>query len=313
MKQQYKSNASRDGFGQQLLELAQKNKDIVVVSADLTESMRLHWFRSSFPDRFVEVGVAEQNLAGVAAGLALAGKIPVAASYAVFHPGNSWGVIRSSICYSNLNVKLVGGHAGISIGPDGATHQALEDIALMRVLPNMTVTVPADAHQAAHALSAHIQHVGPTYLRITKYDAGALPTTKKFSLKSAQILREGEDVTLIACGTMVAAAVAAADQLAHTGIQAAVINMHTIKPLDVAAIKQAARTTKLLVTIEEHQISGGLGGAVAETLAEMRNPRARLIRAGIDDQFGQSGSSDALLNHYGLTAKKIAQLVHASL
>lgn len=299
------TNTTRDGFGHGLVEAAQENPHIVGLCADLTESTRMNWFAESFPDRFVELGVAEQNLAGVAAGLALAGKHPVAASYAAFSPANNWGPIRASICYSDLPVTLIGGHAGISIGPDGATHQALEDIALMRVLPNMTVVVPADKEEARKAIKALTNLNHPSYLRITKYESPAVTdTTSEFTLGKANVLRTGSDVTLVACGTMVTVALAAAKMLADQHITARVINMHTIKPLDVAVLRDANTETNAIISVEEHQIAGGLGSAIAESLAKEPSRVPHLIM-GIPDTFGQSGSATELLAAYGLTAENI--------
>ena len=300
-----KKQSTRDGFGQGLLEAAQAAANIVGLCADLTESTRMEPFAKAFPDRFVQVGVAEQNLAGLAAGFALAGKIPFAASYACFHPGNSWGVIRTSICYSNLNVKIVGGHAGLVTGPDGATHQSLEDVATMRVLPNMTVVVPCDAEEARKATLALAKHVGPTYLRTNKYDIPPITSTETpFELGKAVVLKEGSDVTLISCGSTMTATILAAQQLAKKGISTRVINMHTIKPLDSTAVLQAALDTKAIITIEDHQIIGGLGSAIAEVLAQSKISVPFKIM-GVQDSFGESGTADELLEKYGLTAKQI--------
>lgn len=298
---------TRDGFGQGLLEAAQSDSSIVGLCADLTESTRMNVFAEQFPDRFIQVGVAEQNLAGVAAGFALAGKIPFAASYACFHPANSWGVIRTSICYSNLNVKLVGGHAGLSTGEDGATHQSLEDTATMRVLPNMTVLVPADGEEARKATLAAARHVGPVYLRTTKFESGNVTTSETpFDIGKALFLKPGNDVTLIACGVMVARALEAARDLESYGISAAVINMHTIKPLDTTAIKFALARSPLLVTIEDHQQAGGLGSAVAEYISQVATPSLLKI-LGADDTFGQSGKGGEVLDYYGLSVHAIVE------
>jgi transketolase len=302
-----KKHSTRDGFGQGLLEAAQANSKVVGLCADLTESTRMEPFAKAFPERFIQVGVAEQNLAGLAAGFALADKIPFAASYACFHPGNSWGVIRTSICYSNVNVKIVGGHAGLVTGPDGATHQSLEDVATMRVLPNMTVVVPCDAEEARKATLALAKHVGPAYLRTNKYDIQAITTTETpFELGKAVVLAEGSDVTLISCGSTMTATLLAAQQLAKKGISAKVLNMHTIKPLDSTAVLQAALDTKAIITIEDHQVIGGLGSAVAEVLAQSKISVPFKIM-GVQDSFGESGSADELLEKYGLSTKDIVQ------
>ena len=306
-----KNRATRDGFGDALLELGASNPKVVGLCADLTESVRMEAFAREFPDRFVELGVAEQNLAGVAAGFALAGMIPFAASYACFHPANSWGVIRTSICYSNLNVKIVGGHAGLVTGADGATHQSLEDIATMRVLPNMTVVVPCDAEEARKATHALAAHVGPAYLRLNKYDQPAITTSETpFELGRAVTLREGSDLTIIACGSVVSEAVLAADRLTALGISTTVLNMHTIKPLDTDAIFKAAQNTGAFITIEDHQAAGGLGSAVAEVLVEsIYHPHLKIMA--VADSFGQSGTGAELLATYKLDAAAIIQTAQA--
>lgn len=300
---------TRDGFGQGLLEAAEADPTIVGLCADLTESTRMNYFAKRFPDRFIQVGVAEQNLAGLAAGFALAGKIPFAASYACFHPANSWGVIRTSICYSNLNVKIIGGHAGLSTGEDGATHQSLEDIATMRVLPNMTVIVPADGEEARKATLAAAKHVGPVYLRTSKFESGNITSAHTpFDIGKAIFLKPGNDVTIIACGVMVARALQAAIELERHGISAAVVNMHTIKPLDTQAIDFALNRSPYIVTLEDHQIIGGLGSAIAEYLAQS-STRSQICIVGVNDSFGQSGKSTELLDHYGLSIAKIVSRV----
>ncbi len=310
-----KKQSTRDGFGQGLVEAAQKNPQIVGLCADLTESTRMEAFAKAFPERFIEVGVAEQNLAGLAAGFALAGKVPFAASYACFHPANSWGVIRSSICYSNLNVKIVGGHAGLVTGADGATHQSLEDIATMRVLPNMTVIVPCDAEEARKATLALAEHTGPVYLRTSKYDILPLTTPETpFQIGRAVTLQSGSDATIIACGSLVSEALFAAQKLAQQNISVRVINMHTIKPLDWEAVLLAARETKAIITLEDHQAVGGLGSAIAEVLAQSRL-RPAFHSMGVADSFGESGTAAELLEKHHLTAPHIVTqldvLLHA--
>lgn len=298
---------TRDGFGQGLLEAAQSDSSIVGLCADLTESTRMNIFARHFPDRFVELGVAEQNLAGVAAGFALAGKIPFAASYACFHPANSWGVIRTSICYSNLNVKIIGGHAGLSTGEDGATHQSLEDIATMRVLPNMTVIVPADGEEARKATMAAAKHVGPVYLRTSKFETGHVTSSDTpFDIGKAVFLKPGNDITLIACGVMVSRALQAAMELEQQGISAAVVNMHTIKPLDTKSINFALARSPLLLTIEDHQQAGGLGSTVAEYVSQLKTPSLLKIM-GAQDTFGQSGKGDVVLDYYDLSVHAIVK------
>lgn len=297
----------RDGFGEGLVLAGRKNTNVVALCGDLIESTRVQGFAEAYPDRYIEMGVAEQNMAGVAAGMALTGKIPFIASYAVFSPGRNWDQIRVSICYSQANVKIVGAHAGISVGPDGATHQALEDVAITRVLPNMTVVVPTDSIEARKATLAIAEHTGPCYIRFGREKTPILTTDKTpFQLGKASPILSGTDVTVIACGQMVARAVTAAKKL-HPKISVAVINMHTIKPIDVDAIQQAAKQTGAIVTAEEHQITGGLGGAVAEVLAE-HHPLP-MMRVGVKDRFGESGEPNVLMDHYGLGVDDIITAV----
>lgn len=318
--QSQKTLTTRDGFGVAMKELGASNNKIVALCADLTESMRLTAFQEAFPDRFVQVGVAEQNMIGVAAGLAMTGKIPFAASFAVFSPARSWDQIRVSVCYSNLNVKIIGGHTGVSVGEDGATHQALEDIALMRVLPNMTVVVPCDYHQALVATKAIAVHTGPCYLRLGRCASPYSTTaTTPFTIGKAQILAGGDHVggdasntqstknsdiiTFIATGSMVAPALEAHKQLADQGIQSVVINMHTIKPLDTQILDQVSKISKVIIAIEEHQEAAGLGSAVAEYISQTNPTLIKMIA--VHDSFGESGSERELLEKYGFTAKHI--------
>ncbi len=309
--------ATRDGFGQGLIEVAQKNQQVVGLCADLTGSMRMREFEKQFPKRFVQVGVAEQNLIGVAAGLALGNKIPFAASFAVFSPGRSWDQIRVSVAYSQLNVKVVGGHGGLATGPDGATHQALEDIAMMRALPHMKVVVPCDAEQARQAVHALAADIGPTYLRLSRPKLPVITRSNNFTIGKAQVLKQGVDATIIACGNMVQEALEAANQLADQGLSVRVINMHTIKPLDKQAIITAANETGVIVTAEDHQIYGGLGSAVAEVLAQeqakgiQQSVKFKII--GVKDEFGESGKAAELLEKYGLTVQIIKKEVLANL
>ncbi len=307
------SGTTRDGFGKALVELGAQNARVVALCADLSESMRVHWFASQFPERFLEMGVQEENMVGVATGLSLEKKIPFACSYSVFLVNNALGPIRTSVCYSNANVKLIGGHAGITTGEDGATHQALEDIAIMQALPNMTVIVPADeeeSRQATHAIAAHI---GPCYLRIGKYKSPIHTTqTDTFRIGKAKIMQEGSDITIVACGNMVGIALEVAQKLClgtggEKGICAEVINMHTIKPLDIQTLFTSLKKTRALITIEEHQTTGGLGSAVLQAVAT-HNPGLLLAPAvvmGIPDTFGQSGESNELLKHYHLDQKSL--------
>lgn len=301
-----KQEPIRFGFGRGLLAAGHIDKNIVALCADLTASTKMDAFAKSYPDRFIEVGIAEQNLVTVAAGMALAGKVPFVSSYAAFSPGRNWEQIRTTICLNDTNVKVVGSHAGVSVGPDGATHQMLEDIALMRVLPNMIVVVPADAIEAEKATQVLAKHVGPAYLRTAREKSPVVTTEKSpFSLAKAQVLRVGKDVTIVACGTMVYQSLVAAEKLAKQGIEAEVINAAVVKPLDTVTIAHSARKTGAVVTVEEAQIVGGLGGAVAETLADLCPTPMR--RLGMLDRFGESGGPDELLEHFGLTSKNIAK------
>lgn len=303
-------SSTRDGFGEGLVQAAEQNPQVVGLCADLTESIRMNLFSEAFPDRFIQVGVAEQNLVGVAAGLAIAGKVPFAGSYAVFSPGRSWDQLRVSVCYSNLNVKLVGGHGGITVGPDGATHQALEDIAITRVLPNLTVVVPCDKEEARKATLAIAGHRGPCYLRLGRDKVEEVTTSQTpFELGKAITMREGTDATIIACGLMVQEALKAAEELAAKGKNVRVLNMHTIKPLDEKAILKAATETGLIITAEEHQIIGGLGSAVAEVVAE-HHP-VPVLRVGMKDSFGESGSGKELLEKYGLDSRAIISRIQS--
>jgi len=297
--------STRDGFGKGLLALG-RNKNVVVLSADLSESTRAIWFKEKYPERYIECGVAEQNLMGVAAGLALSGKIPYACSFAVFSPGRNWAQIRVSVCYSGANVKIASTHAGISTGADGATHQALEDIAITRCLPNMTVVVPCDSLEAEKATIAVSKIKGPCYLRLGREKFPVITTKKTpFKIGKANIMRKGKDVTVIACGMIVNEALKAAEQLKKISVR--VINCHTIKPIDKNIIIKAARETKAIVTAEEHNIYGGLGSAVAEIVSE--NHPVPIKRVGIKDKFGESGSPKELLKKYGLTDKEIINAI----
>ncbi len=298
--------ATRNGYGDALMELGSTYPQVVVLSADLAESMRVHEFQHSYPQRFVEVGVAEQNMMGIAAGLALSGKIPFVSSYAVFSPGRNWDQLRVSVCYSKANVKVIGGHAGITVGPDGATHQAMEDLAITRCLPNLVVLCPTDALEAKKATIAAASHHGPVYIRVGREPTPMFTAPDApFVIGKANVLREGTDVTLIGCGFLVYEALLAAHQLAKEHISATVINCHTIKPIDERAIVYAARRTRAVVTVEEHQIHGGLGSAVSEVLAQNYPLPMKMI--GMCDQFGESGKATDLLQKYHFTAPYIVQ------
>lgn len=300
--------AIRDGFGEGLLELGEKKRDVVVLTANLKESTRAERFAEKFPERFFEVGVAEQNLASVAAGLAMMGKIPFMTSFAVFSPGRNWEIIRTVICLNEANVKIIGSHAGLSVGPDGASHQMLEDLALMRVLPKMTVIVPADAEESRKATLAVAEKFGPIYLRLSRDKSPVITTLETpFEIGKALVVREAENpqVAIIACGLMVYRALMAAKKLEKEGIGCVVINSHTIKPLDQETILTIAKKTGAVVVAEEHQKFGGLGGAVAEFLTEQYPVPIEFV--GVADRFGQSGSSAELLEHYGLGIDDIVE------
>lgn len=292
---------TRDGFGRGLVEAGKKNSDVVALTADLAESTRVEWFAKEFPDRFIEVGVAEQNLATVASGMANVGKIPFITSYATFSPGRNWEQIRTTICINDVPVKIVGNHAGLTVGPDGATHQALEDIAIMRALPNMTVVVPADMHQAHVATLAIAESGKPAYLRLGRSGVPAFTTPESpFEIGKAQIVYspESPDVTIVACGSLVYEALQAAKILEQEGIHAEVINMHTIKPYDRETLIQSVKKTGAVVTAEEHQIAGGLGSATVEVLAEEFPVPVEYV--GVRDQFGQTGDPDELMKYYNV-------------
>lgn len=295
---------SRNGFGEGLVLAGEEDNRVVALCADLTESTRMEAFKQKFPERFIEVGVAEQNLVTIASGMAAAGKIPFCSSYATFSPGRNWEQIRTTICYNDQPVKIIGSHAGISVGPDGATHQALEDIALMRVLPNMVVIVPADALEAKKATLALAKTKQPTYLRLSREKVPVITTADTpFEIGQALVLTEGKDVAIIACGQMVYRALQATRQLKEHNISARVINMHTIKPIDRDVVIEAADECGAIVTVEEHQMIGGLGSAVSELVSQQYPVPLKII--GIQDRFGESGEQDELLEKFGLTVKEI--------
>ena len=301
----YESN--RLGFGEGLLEAGKIDDSIVAMTADLTESTQVELFKKAFPDRFIEVGVAEQNMVTIASGLAAVGKKPFTTSYASFSPGRNWEQIRTTICLNDRNVKIVGCHAGVSVGPDGATHQMLEDIALMRALPNMTVIVPCDSIEARKATMALAKTASPGYLRLAKEKTAVVTTdSTPFVIGKALVLRDGKDLTLVACGTLVYEALKAAEELAKQGVDVEVINCPTIKPLDNELILTSANKTKKVITVEEAQASGGLGGAVAELISEQS--AATLWRIGIKDRYGQSGDLKQLWAEYQLDSASIMSL-----
>ena len=303
---------TRDGYGEGVVALGEKNPNVVVLTGDLSESTRANMFQEKFPERFIECGVAEQNMMGIAAGLALSGKIPFVSSYAVFVPGRCWDQLRVSVCYSKANVKVAGAHSGISVGPDGATHQALEDIATVRVLPNIVVEVPCDAIEAKKTTIAIGEYTGPAYFRFHREKTSVITTQDTpFKIGKAEVFKEGKDVTIVACGPLVYQCLVAAKELEKEGIKAEVINNHTIKPIDKLTLASSAKKTGAVVTVEEHQINGGLGGAVAEVLAE--NYPVPMERIGMPDTFGESGEPNQLLEKYGMSVKKIKEAVKSVL
>ena len=299
----------RDGYGHGLVSLGEKNPNVVVLTGDLSESTRSNWFAEKFPERFIEIGVAEQNMMGIAAGLALSGKIPFVSSYATFNPGRNWDQLRVSVCYSGANVKVAGAHAGISVGPDGATHQALEDIAMTRVLPGLVVIVPCDAVEAQKATIAIAQEIkGPAYMRFGREKSSVFTTdVTPFKIGRAEVFREGKDVAIIGSGMLVYNALQAAQELSQKGISCLVINNHTIKPIDRKTIVAAAKKCGAVVTVEEHQINGGAGSAVIEVLAE--ECPVPVERVGMPDSFGQSGQPAELIEHYGMGKDAIIKAV----
>lgn len=300
---------NRKGFGRGLVEAGKRNINVVAACADLTDSTQISMFRDAFPDRFIEIGVAEQNLVTVGSGMAAMGKIPFVSSYAAFSPGRNWEQIRTTICLNDRPVKIIGAHAGLYTGKDGATHQMLEDIALMRVLPNMVVIAPGDAIEAEKATIAMAEDPRPNYLRLTR-EATPVFTTQKtpFEIGKAYVFAPGDDITIIATGTMTFQALLAAEHLFKQGIDAEVIHCPTIKPLDAVTILASVQKTKAVVTVEEAQINGGLGGAVAELLSEECPTIMR--RLGMRDHFGESGDPKDLLEHFGLTYKQIMLAAH---
>ncbi len=299
---------TRDGFGKGTVEAGKADPNVVVLCADLTESTRAEWFQKEFPERFIEIGVAEQNLATVGAGMAAVGKIPFIASYAAFSPGRNYEQIRTTSALNNVPVKVCGMHAGVQTGPDGATHQMLEDISLMRAMPNMVVIVPGDAEEARKAVVASAKNGKPTYLRFgrAKEPVFTTPETPYEIGKAYELWRsEKPQVALIGCGAVLYNVLTAAAELEKKGIGSVVLNSHTVKPLDTKAVVALAKECGAVVTIEEHQVNGGLGGAVAETLA--RECPTPMEFVGMHDEFGQSGEADELMEHYGMGASHIAE------
>ncbi len=296
----------RDAFAEALLELGGRDRRIVVLGADTSVSIKTSLFGDKYPERFFNLGIAEANMVGVAAGLALAGKIPFVSTYSAFVPGKCLDQIRNAVAYQKLNVKIVSSHGGLTVGPDGASHQTVEDVATMRAVPNMHVVVPADAPATRALIIGAARTVGPFYVRLARPNVPSVhSSTSNIEVGKAVVLREGSDVTIVACGIMVNEAVEAAETLSKEGVSAEVIDSHTIKPLDTQTIVRSAKKTGRVVTAEEANIIGGLGGAVAETLSE-NNP-VQIARVGIRDTFGESGEHPELMVKYGLTSKEIVR------
>lgn len=303
--------ASRNGYGEGLLEAGKRDDNVVALCCDLTESTKTDAFAKAFPNRFIQIGIGEQNMASVGAGMSAMGKIPFIASYAAFSPGRNWEQIRTTIAYNDSNVKIVGAHAGITVGPDGATHQMTEDIAIMRAMPNMIVIAPADIHEARKATLAAAKHNGPVYFRLGRSDTPVVTTPESpFEIgKAVKMFSRDESlekkVGIVVTGLLLYNALMAATQLQEEGIGASVLHMATIKPLDTEALAEFRAEHDVIVTVEEHQVTGGLGGAVAESLSET-NP-VRIAMIGIRDMFGQSGEPEELLAHYGMDVSAIVE------
>lgn len=298
----------RAAFGEELLKLGEENPNIVALDADLSGSTQTSVFAKKFPERFFDVGIAEQNLMTTALGLSLEGKIPFAATFAVFATGRCYDQIRNSICYQNGNVKIIGAHGGLTVGEDGASHQALEDISLMRNLPNMIVIAPCDAEQMSQAVRFAANHNGPVYIRSSRVNVpNVYDENYKFDINKAIMLQDGSDVTLISCGDIMSEVLGAANILEEKGLRPAVINVPVIKPLDYETIVKSVEKTKLAVVVESHSINGGLGSAVCEALGE--NAPNKVVRIGVNDEFGQSGTPNELIKFYKLDAESIAKRV----
>lgn len=306
------AEATRDAYGRALLDLGKKRKEVVVLDADLSGSTKTGKFAQAFPERFFNVGVSEQDLVGTAGGLSLTGKLPFASTFAIFETGRAWEQIRQTLCYSNLNVKLAATHSGLTVGEDGASHQALEDIALMRVLPGMVVIVPADGMETEQVISAVADYFGPVYIRLGRSKTPVvMPEDYRFEIGKAFVFHIGRDANIIATGIMTAAALEAKKILESAGLDVGVINMSTIKPLDETAVIKAAEASSLIITAEEHSIIGGLGSAVCELVSEKKPVTVK--RIGVKDSFGRSGKSEELLKYYGLTAEDIVKEIQTSL
>lgn len=301
-------DATRTGFGDGLVLAGEKDPNVVALTADLAESTKVAEFAKKFPDRFVECGVAEQNMMGIAAGMALTGKVPFVASYATFSPGRNWDQLRVSVCYSQANVKIAGCHTGVSVGPDGATHQALEDIAITRVLPDLTVVVPVDSVEARKATVAAASTAGPVYIRLTREATEVMTTDETpFQIGVAEVWKEGSDVAIMGCGPVLYYGLMAAMELEKDGISVMVINNHTIKPIDVKTITWAAKLTGAIVTLEEHQTMAGAGSAIAEVLA--LNQPVPVEMVGMPNRFGESGDPTALISKFGMDTAAVKAAV----
>ena len=312
MNAKYDLIPTRDGYGKALLKLIEKDKSVMVLDADVAKSTRTLWVAEKYPENFIDMGICEQDLVGTSAGFALGGMIPFCTTYCVFLVGRAWDQIRTTVCYNNLNVKFAGAHAGISVGPDGATHQSLEDVALMRALPNMTVVIPCDSVETEKATIALARKEGPCFIRFGREAVPVITTEETpFEIGKAYAVRDGSDVVIFANGAMVYEALEAAEQLEKEGVSAMVVNLHTIKPLDIDAIVAAAEKTGAVVTAEEHQIFGGTGSAVAECLSQHRPTPMEIV--GVRDTFGESGSAEELMKKYGLSAAAIIDAVKSVL
>ena len=303
--------ATREAYGKALVELGEQNKKVVVLDADLAGATMTKFFKAAHPDRFFDCGIAEANMMNIGAGLSTMGLIPYCSTFAMFGAGRAYEQIRNSIAYPKFNVKICCSHAGVSVGEDGGSHQCLEDIGLMRLIPGMTVVVPADAKEARKATLALAAFRGPAYMRTARLATPVFEEDYPFEIGKANVLREGKDVAVFACGLMVAEALEAAKLLAADGIDAAVINVHTIKPIDAACVTEYARKCGKVVTVEEHSVIGGLGDAVAEVL--MGKVDCKFKKIGVNDQFGQSGKAQDVLREYGLTFDQIAASIKAAL
>lgn len=308
MVKTFGNKATRYGYGEGLVELGEKNPNVVAIGLDITSSTTVNLFKERFPDRFISIGIAEQNGMGVAAGLSLVGKIPYVCTYGVFAAGRCWDQIRTTVCYSNCNVKIGGGHGGISVGPDGATHQALEEIATMRVIPNMKVIVPCDYVETKKATIMAAEIFGPVYIRFGREPTPIITDENTpFIFGKANVLKEGNDVAIIGCGPMVYEALSASEILEKKGIKARVINIHTVKPIDTETIIKAAKDCGAIVTVEEHQVMAGFGSAVAEVVVQ--NCPVPMEFVGIFDKFGESGQPEELLKKYKLKDVNIVEAV----